>query len=143
MVYIVPFPGVTCFEPEPLPLRLPGLMVHDPPVLFITDIVAVVDGLTVTVAESEALPKLFEQVFVYVVVTAGDWLVDPLTPVDALHQLEEHEVAPDEDQDTVELLPFVIEVGFAVTETTGGALGHEPPAGEIITSGALMVEPKA
>jgi hypothetical protein len=123
----VPDPGVTVTVAAPVLVRLPGLIVHDPLVLFETEIVEVVGEETETNAESEALPLALEQVFVYVVLTEGLTFTDPFTAVEPLHQSELHDVAPLVDQVTTEVPPEVIDEGDAETDTEGTGAEQEPP----------------
>lgn len=77
-------------------------------------------GVTVTVALPVFVPPEPVQERLYAVVTEGDTVTEPEIAPPVVNPVPVQEVALDDDQVSVELLPFTIEVGDAESATVGG-----------------------
>ena len=119
-------PGVMAMEVAPLVFHARELLEPE----LIVDGLAVKElivgllpaGFTVTVTCIVFEPAEFAAVSKYVVVAAGETLVEPLADVDVkLPGVMEIAVAPLVDQESVTLVPDVIVVALAVKELIEGA----------------------
>jgi hypothetical protein len=90
---------------------------------------------TVTVTVFVTAPSMLEHLRVYVVVTVGVTVTEPMVLIVPLYGLSVHDVAPDEVQVSLEVWPEVMDVGLATIDAVGAAV-----TGLTVTCAVLVTE---